>query len=149
MFRAISTLTSSKSVSTKLATIKLVSTLALSVALLAGTLSISSNAMAAGASTLSIENLYKDSAKLKGKKVSITGKVVKVNNNIMKRNFLHIQDGSGDMKTGTNDVTVTSDQTANIGDTVTVTGTVAVDTDFGFGYKYPLLIEKSTVKMNK
>lgn len=149
MSRAISTLTSSKSVSTKLATIKLVSTLALSVALLAGTLSISSNAMAAGASTLSIENLYKDSAKLKGKKVSITGKVVKVNNNIMKRNFLHIQDGSGDMKTGTNDVTVTSDQTANIGDTVTVTGTVAVDTDFGFGYKYPLLIEKSTVKMNK
>ena len=149
MSRAISTLTSSKSVSTKLATIKLVSTLALSVALLAGTLSISSNAMAAGASTLSIANLYKDSAKLKGKKVSITGKVVKVNNNIMKRNFLHIQDGSGDMKTGTNDVTVTSDQTANIGDTVTVTGTVAVDTDFGFGYKYPLLIEKSTVKMNK
>lgn len=149
MSRAISTLTSSKSESTKLATIKLVSTLALSVALLAGTLSISSNAMAAGASTLSIENLYKDSAKLKGKKVSITGKVVKVNNNIMKRNFLHIQDGSGDMKTGTNDVTVTSDQTANIGDTVTVTGTVAVDTDFGFGYKYPLLIEKSTVKMNK
>ena len=70
MFRAISTLTSSKSVSTKLATIKLVSTLALSVALLAGTLSISSNAMAAGASTLSIENLYKDSAKLKGKKVT-------------------------------------------------------------------------------
>lgn len=100
--------------------------------------------MAAGASK-SIAAVYKERAHLKGKKVTITGKVVKVNNHIMKRNFLHVQDGSGDSKKGTNDITVTSAQTANIGDTVTVTGTLAVDTDFGFGYKYPVLLEKSTI----
>lgn len=128
---------------------KFAATLALGLTLFVGSFSVAVNASAAGAKTKSIEAVYKDRAKLKGKKVTIKGKVVKVNNNIMKRNFLHIQDGTGDQKTGTNDVTVTSDQTAKLGDIVTVTGTVAVDTDFGFGYKYPLLIEKSSVTVNK
>ena len=57
--------------------------------------------------------------------------MVKVNNNIMNRNFLHLQDGSGDPALGTNDLTITSDGTAAMGDTVSVTGTLAVDTDFG------------------
>jgi hypothetical protein len=76
--------------------------------------------------------------------VIVRGKVVKVNNGIMKRNFLHIKDGSG--KQGTDDLIVTSNQTAAVGDDITVTGTVVLDTDFGFGYKYPLLVEKSTIK---
>jgi hypothetical protein len=91
-----------------------------------------------------IEGVYKEKAQLKGKQVQVRGKVVKVNNGIMKRNFLHIQDGSGGE--GTNDLTITSTQTANVGDEITIEGTVVLDTDFGFGYKYPLLIEKSTIK---
>lgn len=91
-----------------------------------------------------IEGVYQEKAQLKGKQVQVRGKVVKVNNGIMKRNFLHIQDGSGGE--GTNDLTVTSAQTADVGDEITVEGTVVLDTDFGFGYKYPLLIEKSTIK---
>ena len=43
------------------------------------------------------------------------------------------------------DLTITSADTAAMGDTVTVTGTLAVDTDFGSGYKYPLLLEKATI----
>ena len=91
-----------------------------------------------------VEAVHADMANLKGKQVEVRGKVVKVNNGIMKRNFLHIQDGSG--KEGTNDLTITSNQTAEVGDDITVVGTVVLDTDFGFGYKYPLLVEQSSIQ---
>ena len=93
----------------------------------------------------SIADIYQEKAELAGKPVKIQGKVVKVNNNIMNRNFLHLQDGSGDPAAGTNDLTITSADTAAMSDTVTVTGTLAVDLDFGSGYKYPLLLEKATI----
>jgi hypothetical protein len=92
-----------------------------------------------------IADVYQDKAALAGQPVTIHGKVVKVNNSIMNRNWLHLQDGSGDAAAGTNDIAVTSDATAAMGDEITITGTVAVDLDFGAGYKYPLLIEKATI----
>jgi hypothetical protein len=73
----------------------------------------------------------------------VQGKVVKVNNGIMGRNFLHVQDGTGDQDTS--DLAVTSKQTANVGDQVSVTGRVAVNRDFGSGYTYPLLMEEASV----
>ena len=93
----------------------------------------------------SIADIYKEKAELAGKPVKLQGKVVKVNNNIMNRNFLHLQDGSGDPALGTNDLTITSEETAGMGDTVSVTGTLMVDLDFGSGYKYPLLLEKASI----
>ena len=90
-----------------------------------------------------VADLHKDKAQLSGQQVTITGKVIKVNNGIMKRNFLHVSDGTA---SGENDrIIVTSQQTAKVGETVSVTGTVKLDTDFGFGYTYPLLVENSTV----
>lgn len=94
---------------------------------------------------MSVAELYKDKAQLAGKQVKLHGKVVKVNNDIMNRNLLHLQDGSGDPALGTNDVTITSDDTATMGDEVSVTGTLVVDLDFGSGYTYPLLVEKATI----
>ena len=108
-------------------------------------LSFSGAVLAGGAMSKSVEDVHKEMKSLSGKQVTVTGKVVKVNNGVMKRNFLHIQDGSGGK--GTNDLTVTSNETANVGDKVTVTGTVVLDTDFGFGYNYPLLVEKSSIKV--
>ena len=105
---------------------------------------LGSAAIAADAMKKSVESVYLEKSKLNGKQVSVRGKVVKVNNGIMKRNFLHIQDGTG--KKDTNDLIITSDQTAAVGDDITVTGTVVLDTDFGFGYKYPLLVEKSKIQ---
>jgi hypothetical protein len=102
-------------------------------------------AVAGEAVTKTVEAVYNERVQLAGKQVQVTGKVVKVNNGIMKRNFLHIQDGTGGQ--GTNDLTITSKQTANVGDQVTVTGTVVLDTDFGFGYTYPLLVENSSIQM--
>ncbi|MFV2057789.1 MAG: hypothetical protein ACC707_15085 [Thiohalomonadales bacterium] len=103
--------------------------------------------MAADGTKKTVKEVLSESAKLSGKKVIVTGKVIKVNNGIMKRNFLHIQDGTS--LDGTDKVIVTSNQTATVGQQVTVTGTVVLDTDFGFGYKYPLLIEKSNISVNK
>jgi hypothetical protein len=97
----------------------------------------------AGATTKTVEAVHKERTALAGKQVTVTGKVVKVNNGIMKRNFVHVQDGTGG--NGTNNLIVTSGQTAKVGQKVTITGTVVLDTDFGMGYKYPILVEKSSV----
>ncbi|ABK45022.1 hypothetical protein Mmc1_2522 [Magnetococcus marinus MC-1] len=95
---------------------------------------------------LSVADLYKDKAALNGKLVQLQGKVVKVNNEVMKRNFIHIQDGSGNQEQGTNDITITSQETANKGDQVVIEGKLVLDTDFGYGYVYPLLVEEATIK---
>lgn len=91
--------------------------------------------------------LYKEQTALVGQEVSLQGKVVKVNNGIMGRNFLHIQDGTGDQ--GTNNLIVTSKQTASVGDQVMVTGRVFMNRDFGSGYTYPLLLEDTKVTPKK
>ena len=106
---------------------------------------IVNSAYAADPVAKTVEAINLESKQLNGKQVRISGKVVKVNNGIMKRNFLHIQDGSG--KKGSDDVTVTSKQTAKVGDSVVITGTVVVNKDFGFGYNYPVLVENSNIQV--
>jgi len=80
---------------------------------------------------------------LAGKPVAVRGNVVKVNNGIMGRNWIHLQDGSG--AAGTNDLTVTTSATAAKGDVVVVRGTVVTNKDFGAGYSYPVLIEDAAI----
>lgn len=101
------------------------------------------NVASAGESPATIASINQNKAKLAGKTVKATGKVVKVNNGIMGRNFLHIQDGSGDATTG--DLTITSQQTAKLGEQISISGVAAVNRDFGSGYLYPLLIEDATI----
>ena len=96
------------------------------------------------AKLMTIAALYKQKTQLVGKSVSVRGKVVKVNNSIMGRNWVHLQDGTGDKST--NDLTVTSNQTAAVGDQITITGKVVIDKDFGAGYAYPVLVEEASIK---
>lgn len=84
-------------------------------------------------------------AQLEGKSVTIRGVVVKVNEGVMGKNWIHLQDGSGDEEQGTFDITVTSVDMAKPGDTVTITGTVRVNKNVGAGYSYPVLIEDAKV----
>ncbi len=100
---------------------------------------------AAEAPAKAVGDLYKERAELNGKQVTLHGKVVKVNNQIMDRNWVHLRDGSGDAADGSNDITITTQDSANLNDEVTVVGTLVVDMDFGSGYKYPLLVEKATI----
>ncbi|CAN5253055.1 hypothetical protein BH11MYX1_BH11MYX1_53880 [soil metagenome] len=83
---------------------------------------------------------------LTGKPVVVRGKVVKVNNGILGKNWLHIQDGTG--AAGTNDLTVTTAATVAKDDVVVVRGNVATDKDFGAGYAYAVMIEDATVAPN-
>lgn len=96
-----------------------------------------------------VEEIYTKKDELKGKKVTIRGEVVKLNNNIMGKNWIHIQDGSG--KEGTNDLTVTTapDQAVNVGDKVLVTGTVTPNKDVGAGHKYLVILEEGSITVEK
>jgi len=85
-------------------------------------------------------------AALAGSRVRVRGQVVKYNASIMGSNWIHLQDGSGDAASGTNDMTVTTQGTAAVGDVVVVEGTVVVDKDFGAGYKYAVLLEEATIQ---
>ena len=117
-------------------------------AVFAGVLGLGAfSAFAEEAKLKTVAALHQEKSALSGKEVRIQGKVVKVNNGIMGRNFLHVQDGTGDQ--ATNDLTVTSKQTANVGDQVTVTGRVVLNRDFGAGYTYPLLVEDASVAPKK
>jgi hypothetical protein len=107
------------------------------------------NAAAADAKVQTVAALNQDKAGLAGKTISAQGKVVKVNNGIMDRNFVHVQDGTGDAAKGTNNLVVTSKQTAAVGDQVTISGTVVLNRDFGSGYSYPLLIEDASITPKK
>lgn len=90
-----------------------------------------------------VAEIYAGKAELSGKPVKVRGKVVKYNANIMGKNWLHIQDGTG--SAGGNDLTVTTASETKVGDTILVTGTLAADRDFGSGYKYSLIIEDAKV----
>jgi uncharacterized protein YycO len=122
--------------------------LSLAFAGLVGVLSLTSfSATAAEASLKTVAALHQNKATLAGQTIKAQGKVVKVNNNIMGRNFVHLQDGTGDANS--NDLLITSKQTANVGDQVTISGVVTLNRDFGSGYAYPLLIEEASITPKK
>jgi hypothetical protein len=100
---------------------------------------------APGGST--VASVWANRKSLAGKTVTVRGKVVKFNGGIMGRNWIHIQDGTGTAADGTNDLLVTSDAVAKVGDVITVTGTVAVDKDFTAGYAYAVMIEGAKIEL--
>jgi hypothetical protein len=107
--------------------------------------STSAESMAADTAVAAVEEgkniawIYANKDSLAGESVSLRGKVVKYNANILGTNFLHIQDGSGD------DLIVTTKTEVAFGDTVVASGSIVLDKDFGAGYSYPVLIEDATV----
>jgi hypothetical protein len=107
---------------------------------------LSLDGASAANSNTSIAALIQNKSSLAGQTITASGKVVKVNNGIMGRNFVHVQDGTGEA--GNNTLIVTSKQTAKVGDVVTISGTVVLNRDFGSGYSYPLLIEEASIASN-
>jgi hypothetical protein len=92
---------------------------------------------------VTVEEVFTKREDLVGTTVVIRGKVVKFSPLIMGKNWLHIQDGTGAV--GTNDLTVTTDATVEVGATVLVRGVLIADKDFGFGYQYDLIIEDAEI----
>jgi hypothetical protein len=92
-----------------------------------------------------IAEIFAKSDLLAGKEVLVRGQVVKFNEGIMEKNWIHIQDGTGNITDKTYDLTITCNQTTSVGQTILVKGILAKDKDIGAGYKYPVLLEKATV----
>lgn len=94
-----------------------------------------------------VAELYNQKGILNGKSIKVRGKVVKYLSGIMGKNWIHIQDGSG--QAGTNDLTITTMAEAKQGDTVLCTGKLVADKDFGQGYQYALILEDAAIVVEK
>jgi hypothetical protein len=100
---------------------------------------------ATGADAQTVADVWAKKGSLKEKTITIRGKVVKYNPGVMGKNWLHLQDGSGDAAKGTHDITVTSQDPATKGDVVTIKGVLRLDKDFGAGYTYAVIVEEAKV----
>jgi hypothetical protein len=89
--------------------------------------------------TITIGELFKNKANYAGKTVKIKAEVTKFSLEIMKKNWIHLQDGTE--ASGKFDLTVTTAEEFKVGDIVTIEGTVTLDKDFGYGYFYDVLVE--------
>ena len=91
---------------------------------------------------IKLSELMANKAQYGNQTIKITGKIVKVNPMIMNRNWLHIQDGTGDGL----DLTVTTSENIPLGAVVSLEGTIALDKDFGAGYRYDIIMEGAVLK---
>ena len=92
----------------------------------------------------SIGELYDNPEKYHKQTVKVRGQVIKVNMDIMDRNWVHLMDGTkGDNRS---DLTFTTNDVVKVGDTVTFEGVLAIDREFGAGYVYPLIVENAVLK---
>jgi hypothetical protein len=101
---------------------------------------------ATGPDAYTVGEIFEKRTALHEKTAVVKGKVVKVSAGIMGKNWIHLQDGTGDPQQGTNDLVATSDESPSLGDVITVKGTVFKDKDFGAGYKYAVIIEKASIQ---
>jgi DNA/RNA endonuclease YhcR with UshA esterase domain len=89
--------------------------------------------------------LWKQRKTLAGKEVTVRGQVVKANNQILGKNWIHLQDGSGVAADRTNDITITTDDYVKVGEVVTIKGVLAIGRDIGGGYAYDAIVENARV----
>jgi hypothetical protein len=102
-------------------------------------------ARASAANAHTVAEVVAQAKSLKDKPVTLSGKVVKFNPEIMGKNWIHLQDGSGSAANQSNDLLVTSSATVKVGDVITVTGLVRTDKDFTAGYSYKVMLEDATL----
>jgi hypothetical protein len=100
---------------------------------------------ATGENAYSVAEIFAKSKALNGKMVRVRGKVVRYHSAIMGRNWIHLQDGTGNPMQNTHDLVATSTETATVGEVITVEGKLAADKDFGAGYSYAAIVEGAKV----
>ncbi|MBN2805955.1 MAG: SH3-like domain-containing protein [Prolixibacteraceae bacterium] len=92
---------------------------------------------------ITIAQLYENPQSFSDKNVKISGVVVKVNKQIMGRNWVHIQDGT--KFNNEYDLTFTTLDVVELNDVVVIEGKVSIDKDFTSGYFYPVIVEDAKV----
>ncbi|MGB2864611.1 MAG: hypothetical protein WBC05_14895 [Sedimentisphaerales bacterium] len=93
---------------------------------------------------ITIGELFTNRDSYADKTVLIKGQVTKVNRAIMDKNWVHLQDGTGD--SGSFDLTVTTQEQVNVGDIVTFEGKITLNKDFGAGYSYEVIMEQAKLQ---
>ncbi|CAE10070.1 hypothetical protein [Wolinella succinogenes] len=93
--------------------------------------------------TLSVYEVVKNRQNYKDKSVQVRGKIVKISSNILGRDWVHIQDGTGEKEVAR--IVFTGEASGlKVGEIVTAKGKASLDKDFGSGYIYPIILEEST-----
>jgi hypothetical protein len=100
---------------------------------------------AVGEDAYTIEEIYSKKEELSQKTITVRAIVVKFMPQVMGKNWIHIQDGTGSVEKGNNDVAVSTLDTAEVGDEVIIKGTLGIDKDFGMSRTFGALIEESSV----
>ncbi len=90
--------------------------------------------------SIKIDDIIKQKDKYADKTVKVTGKCIKVNPNIMNRNWVHLSDGSGE------NIVITTNEEVVLGTVVNLEGTISINRDFGAGYKYDIIMEGAVLK---
>jgi len=103
-------------------------------------------AKASGPNARTVAEILTSKDGLKDKPVVVRGKIVKYTPGVMGKNWLHLQDGSGSAKDGTNDIVITTLDEAKKGDVILVSGVVRIDRDLGSGYFYKVLVEDAKLR---
>ena len=88
---------------------------------------------------VSIGELYKNRANYGGKIIKVKGQVVKINEEVMGKNWIHIQDGTKDGEDF--DLTITTLDGCKMDDVVTFEGIISLKKDFTHGYFYEVIME--------
>lgn len=90
-----------------------------------------------------IAEVFANKEALKGKLIRVRGRVVKVSQAIMYRNWIHLKDGTGEK--GSDKIVFRSeDEVAEVGSIVTAEGRLETEKDFGYGYRYEVLVEDAS-----
>ena len=100
-------------------------------------------AKAAGADACTIAELYARKQALHDQPVTVRGKIVKYNEGILGKTWIHLRDGSG--QGAENDITVTTRDRAALGEVVTARGVLRLNKDFGSGYAFAAIVEDAKV----
>jgi hypothetical protein len=89
-----------------------------------------------------VASIFAESTDLKDQTVSLNARVMKVSRDIMGKNWITLQDGSGTEPD--NKLLATTQELVSPGDLVIAKGKVVTDVDLGYGYAYKVLLEEAS-----
>jgi hypothetical protein len=88
-----------------------------------------------------VAEVLSENESLAGQAVVVRARVVKVSANILNKNWITLQDGTG---TPPDDKLIaTTTEEVEVGDTLIVSGTVKANVDIGAGYQYKVILEEA------
>jgi len=90
---------------------------------------------------ITIATIFAEHEQLEGQEVSLRAKVTKFSSNLLGKNWITLQDGTG--VEPDNSLVVTTTETAAVGDELIVKGRVKSNVDIGAGYNYKVLLEEA------